>query len=150
MKEVAYSLTRGEKGRELGRETATISRRSWRHTTRKFPGALISDEDNSFWISTDESVELPNSDFIGNFPGEPFVLLQKIPLNIRRIDAYNYLAEFEEANIGMSGDSREEAIENLACTILDTFENYEKEEHRLGKEPSRQLTVLRSYIRKSP
>jgi hypothetical protein len=60
-----------------------------------------------------------------------------------------FTATFFDANIGSSGDTEEEAINNLRTLIIDTFELLEsKQPEQLGIEPRRQLAILRSLIRK--
>ena len=56
------------------------------------------------------------------------------------------IASFEAANIHMSGDTVREALDNLLSLMLDLFETFSSDETNLGKEPARQLNVLRSYI----
>ena len=59
------------------------------------------------------------------------------------------IASFFDANIHASGDTEEEAFRNLKSLILDTFDSLSAEPaHRLGPEPTRQLAVLRQFVRK--
>ncbi len=82
---------------------------------------------------------------VSSLPSEEFDLLAPFILKIEEEEG-EFLACFEEANIGMSGGTKEEAIENLLADILDTFALFSKEETNLGPEPARQLSVLRRYI----
>lgn len=60
-----------------------------------------------------------------------------------------FIATFFDANIATGGDTEQEALDNLRSLIIDTFEMLESEpSEKLGPEPLRQLTVLRSMIRK--
>ena len=54
---------------------------------------------------------------------------------VRPIDD-EYLATLFDANLGMTGDTAEEAIANLKATIVDTFELFEENEAALGRSPS--------------
>jgi len=83
---------------------------------------------------------------VSSLPSEEFDLLAQFILKIEEEEG-EFLACFEEANIGMSGGTKEEAIENLLADILDTFALFSKEETNLGPGPARQLSVLRRYIR---
>jgi hypothetical protein len=83
---------------------------------------------------------------INSFPGERYTLLKPIPVKIERIGENDWVASFEDANLGMSGESQQEAFQNLIADILDTFETFGREEHNLGPEPSRQMAILREYI----
>lgn len=87
---------------------------------------------------TDESI------VIGEFPGEPYAVKTPIPVVVEWTGA-DFVARFEEANIAMSGNTRSEALGNLAATILDTLEDYSSEP-TLGPGPAHQLAVLRQYI----
>lgn len=83
---------------------------------------------------------------INSLPGEPYTLLQPIPVKIERIEDNDSLASFEEANIAMSGETEQEAFQNLVAAVLDSFEDFSGEEASLGPEPARQLRVLRRYL----
>jgi dCTP deaminase len=80
-------------------------------------------------------------------PGR-YELERPIPAMLQPSDD-GFTATFFDANIGSSGDTEEEAINNLRTLILDTFELLEsKQPEQLGIEPRRQLALLRSLIRK--
>jgi hypothetical protein len=83
---------------------------------------------------------------ICDMPGESYKLRLPIPVTIRRMGDGEYLASFVEANIGMSGETQQEALQNLIIDILDAFELFLNEENNLGPEPSRELTVLKRYL----
>ena len=59
----------------------------------------------------------------------------------------SYLACFVDANINASGESELDAIEMLKARIATTFRNFAENEDRLGREPTRQLAVLREFVR---
>ena len=86
-------------------------------------------------------------ELISSIPSEPYILLRSISVKIKRIEDNDFLASFEEANISMSGETEQEALQNLIAHILDVFEIFSEEESSLGPEPARQLRVLKQYIK---
>jgi len=78
---------------------------------------------------------------------EPFDLLREIPVVVQPTDD-GYLATFFDANIGMTGDTQEEAVSSLRLLLVDVFDELEKEEAQLGPYPARQLAVLRGFMRR--
>lgn len=84
---------------------------------------------------------------IQTFAPEPYSLLK--PMSVLIEDSEDgYLASFFDANIGTSGETEQEAFENLKSLVLDMFDSLSREApERLGPEPARQLAVLRSFIR---
>ncbi len=84
--------------------------------------------------------------FIYSFPGEPYVIREPIPVNIERLGVNDCIARFEEANVAMSGETEQEAFQNLIAEILDAFEALSGEANNLGLEPARQLGVLNKYV----
>lgn len=79
---------------------------------------------------------------------EPFDVLRDIPVVVQAVDD-GFTATFFDANISTSGDTQEEGVSNLKSLIVDIFEDLQSEPpKRLGPEPSRQLMVLRSFIRR--
>jgi len=93
-----------------------------------------------------ETFRFEDTKWIFDFPGEPYIVLRPIPVNFQPCDLEGFEASFTEANIAWVGDTTLEAINGLKAEILDTLEDYEQHEDRLGPEPQRQLAVLRSYI----
>ncbi len=80
-------------------------------------------------------------------PGR-YELARDIPVVLQPSDD-GFTATFFDANIGSSGDTEEEALDNLRSLIIDTFELLDSEPmDRLGPESQRQLQVLQSLIRK--
>jgi len=80
-------------------------------------------------------------------PGR-YELVRDIPVALQPSDD-GFIATFFDANIGSSGDTEEEAIDNLRTLIIDTFELLESTQpQKLGREPRRRQKVLRSFIRK--
>ena len=80
---------------------------------------------------------------------ELFDLIREIPVVVSP-DEDGYLATFSDANIGMTGDTREEAVANLRLLLVDMFEDLEVQESRLGPHPQRQLATLRAFIHRRP
>jgi len=78
---------------------------------------------------------------------EPYIVRRPFHVVVRPSDG-EFIATFFDANLGMSGDTAEEAVQNLKAIIVDTFEQFEQHEAVLGPEPARQLAVLREFIRK--
>ena len=78
---------------------------------------------------------------------EPLALLREIPVVVRPTED-GFLATLFDANIGMTGDTQEEAVENLKALLVDVFEQLEREENQLGPGPQRQLATLRSFIKR--
>lgn len=86
---------------------------------------------------------------VSSLLNEEFEVLTPLVLKIDEEEG-EFIACFEEANIAMSGDTEEEAIENVLADILDTFVLFSKEETNLGPKPARQLSVLRRYLQQKP
>jgi hypothetical protein len=83
---------------------------------------------------------------IVQFPGEPYALRRPMPVAIQMLEADDFEARFEEANLAVSGETIQEAFQNLAIEILNIFEIFNEEESNLGPEPTRQLRVLKQYL----
>ncbi len=77
---------------------------------------------------------------------EPFDLARDIPAVVQPTDD-GFLATFFDAKIGMTGDTKEEAVANLRLLLVDVFEELEKEEEQLGPDLVRQLAVLRGFVK---
>ena len=58
-----------------------------------------------------------------------------------------FVASFIDANINASGESQLEAVEMLKDMLASSFRLFLAKEAILGKEPRRQLAVLRQFIR---
>jgi hypothetical protein len=58
------------------------------------------------------------------------------------------LATFFDANIGITGDTKEESVVNLRLLLVDAFEELEREEAQLGPQLVRQLAVLRGFMKR--
>ena len=77
-----------------------------------------------------------------------YVVLNPIPVEIKRVDDTTYLASFKEANIAMSGFDRQDAYQSLVAEILDTFDAL-VDERRPSPDAAAQLQVLRTYLGKA-
>jgi predicted RNase H-like HicB family nuclease len=94
-------------------------------------------------LSNSQAIIVP----ITSLEPEPFELLRDIPVVVQPTEE-GYLATVFDANIGMTGDTQEEAVANLKELVVDVFDELEQDEERLGPHPARQLAVLRSLIRR--
>ncbi|MBU4273439.1 MAG: antitoxin family protein [Planctomycetes bacterium] len=94
-----------------------------------------------------ESESLPLVVPITTLDPDPFELIRDIPVVVQPTDD-GFLATFFDANIGMTGDTREEAVANLRLLLADVFDELEKEEARLGPPLVRQLAVLRGFMKR--
>jgi hypothetical protein len=102
-----------------------------------------------FTMMTQKEVDLASAEgdhILRQFPDEPYRLLKPIVVQVKRLGDDDFLASFNDANMEISGDSAQEAFQNLAAHILDVLEVLEKGESALGPEPARQLAVLRDHI----
>lgn len=87
---------------------------------------------------------------IETFAPEPYELLKPFHIVLQQ-DEDEFIASFFEANLGASGDTKKEAIDNLKDIIISTFEILkEHKESQIGPEPFRQLKVLEEFIREIP
>jgi predicted RNase H-like HicB family nuclease len=84
---------------------------------------------------------------IQSFAPEAYEVLKPIPVEIEA-DGDSFVATFRDASISTSGDTEQEAFENLKSLILDIFDSLRREpDENLGPVPRRQLAVLRDVIR---
>jgi hypothetical protein len=78
---------------------------------------------------------------------EPYEVVRRIDALVRR-SGDSFVASFADANIGASGDTFEEALENLKDMLVVSCEMlYSLSDERLGPEPQHQKAVLREFIR---
>ena len=84
---------------------------------------------------------------ITDFSGELYRVLRAIPVTIRSLDGEGFEANFVEGNIAWVANSRVEAINGLKLEILNTLEDFEANEDKLGPEPTRQLSLLRTHLK---
>lgn len=84
---------------------------------------------------------------VENLSPEPFVVKKTFLVVVRPSDG-EFIATLFDANLGMTGDTAEDAVANLKATIVDTFDLFEENEATLGPEPKRQLAILRELIQR--
>lgn len=81
-------------------------------------------------------------------PDAPFELVRDVSVVVQPVGE-GFTATFFDANLSMSGDTQEEAVENLKALLVDLLEDLEAESpERLGPEPKRQLQVFRAVTRR--
>lgn len=90
--------------------------------------------------------EIRSTASITSFPGEAYIVREPIPVMIERLGESDFLARFVQANLAMSGETEQEAFQNLVAEILDAFDALSQERTNLGPEPVRQLDVLDKYL----
>jgi len=87
---------------------------------------------------------------IETFAPESYELLKPFHIVLQQ-DEDEFIASFFEANLGASGDTQGEAIDNLKDIIITTFGILkEHEKSQLGPGPLHQLEVLEEFIRGIP
>lgn len=78
---------------------------------------------------------------------EPFELKQEIPVVVQSTGD-DFVATYFDAGISMSGDTQEEAIDNLKALIVDLFESYTADEAKLGPVPRKQFAAMKAVLRR--
>jgi hypothetical protein len=86
-------------------------------------------------------------DHIENLDDSRYILLRKIPLRVDRDEEGCWTAFIEGSTIGMPGDTREQAVEELRGAMLDIYDEYSDDPEILGPGPVREWAVLQRYIR---
>lgn len=101
-----------------------------------------------FTLNVDDSGDrqFGQTEWIHDFPGEPYRIKRPIPATLRTVEPLEIEASFREANIAWVDKTTIEALTGLQVEILNTLEDYQEHEAQLGPEPRRQLEVLRIYI----
>jgi hypothetical protein len=89
----------------------------------------------------------PSVDYIDRVEG--YFILKRIPVKYEEADDTDIEAIFEEANIAISGISRQDAHQALVENILTAFDDWSANENALGPGPKKQLAVLKTYIAKA-
>lgn len=85
---------------------------------------------------------------IESFAPEPYEAIKPFHAVIE-LQEGEYIASFFDANINASGETPEEAVNNLKDIIIANFELFkEYDEAHLGPIPSRKIKVLKEFIRK--
>lgn len=85
---------------------------------------------------------------IASVEDDGYVLLKPIVVSYERTNN-GYIASFREANIAIVGTSKFDARQALEVEILDAFDDWTANESALGPGPKQQLSVLKTYLKKS-
>lgn len=93
--------------------------------------------------------DIPKTVFIQTFEPEPYAVIRPLAIVIEPSGG-GFAASFFDANISTSGETEQEAFDNVKSLVLDVFDSLSREDpRRFGPEPRRQLAVLRSFVRES-
>lgn len=101
------------------------------------------------WITKRQTDVEPvkwDTDYIEALDDYRYILLRKIPLRVDRDDEGCWTAFIEGSTIGMPGDTREQAVEELKGAMLDIYDEYSDDPEVLGPGPMREWAVLQRYI----
>ena len=73
-----------------------------------------------------------------------------IPVIVKAIgpEFDNFIASFSLANINASGETQEDAMRNLREVLSVRFLHYCDNESKLGREPRRQLAMMRQHLKR--
>jgi hypothetical protein len=113
--------------------------------TQMYQGAVPSGSLHSSKTFIDE--------FVVSFDEPEFEVLRPFKISVEQIDGdgQSFVASFASANVSASGESVNDAVVHLKDMIAGTFNHLDLTPvANLGKEPLRQLTILRSFIRRKP
>jgi dCTP deaminase len=77
---------------------------------------------------------------------EPYEVVQPIPVVVRR-SKDSYIAAFFDGNVHASGETDQEAVDNLRDVLVLTLESL-KDETNLSSDTARELMALRQFIRR--
>ena len=87
---------------------------------------------------------------VESFAPEPYEVLRRFTAVVTPLEE-GFEAGFYDANIHASGDTEQEAVENLKSLLLDYFDRLnDLDDSELGPEPKRQKRILNVHIVKSP
>ncbi len=79
---------------------------------------------------------------------EPYEIVGQIHILIQPAQE-GYVAYYLDANLGVSGETKAEALNGVKDRIISTYERFiEKPDEKLGPGPLRQKQVLASHIRR--
>jgi hypothetical protein len=99
--------------------------------------------------SADISDERDRSEgVIDSFSDDTYEVLRPLKIKYQHTDE-GFIASFPEANIAISGVSRQDAYQALVVEILDAFDDWSADESALGLGPRQQQAVLRKHIAKA-
>jgi hypothetical protein len=77
---------------------------------------------------------------------ESYQIIQPLEVKVSRRAATEHTAEIEAANLAATGQTFNEAFQNLVYQVLDVFDYLTENAERLGPGPASQLAYLRSRI----
>jgi len=93
-------------------------------------------------LTTAQTIQVP----ITSLAPEPYTLKHPI-IAIVQPDWDQFIATFFDANITASGDTQNEALDNLKAVLVSAFRRFRQlGEDRLGPGPRKQYAVLKSLI----
>ena len=125
--------------------------------TRKLSREAVSGDTSHFdffhnfykiFFSGADTADFKDRELLTNFADEHYEVLKAIPVTVRSLDGREGVeAFFEEGNIAWVGNDRVEAINGLKVEILNTIEDFGANQGMLGPEPTRQLAILRTYLK---
>jgi hypothetical protein len=85
---------------------------------------------------------------IETFAPYPFEVVNLFHVVVEPVDG-EFEANLYDANIGASGDTQTEAIENLKDIMVNLFEHYSKaDEKKLGPGPAAKWAILKTLLKK--
>ena len=77
----------------------------------------------------------------------PYRLVRDIPVEVEMVSSAEAIACFRDADMAMSGDDAQDAVDGLQAFILDCLDDWRNAPpDRLGPVPTRQFEVLRRYV----
>ena len=81
------------------------------------------------------------------FAPEPYDMIKEMNVTLEQ-DGEDFRASFVDANVNFSGCSEKEAVEGLKELLLSRFDFLSKTlPEKLGPGPTKQIAVLREFIR---
>ena len=89
---------------------------------------------------------LPEPTYITGLDDDRYTLIKPIPVEVDLDPEGGWVAFVVDSSIGMPGESREAAINELKGAILDIYEAYSEDTETLGPGPAREWSALRQYI----
>ena len=78
---------------------------------------------------------------------EPYELTCEIPVVVQGTGD-DYVATHFDTGVSMSGDTEQEAVDNLKVYMVDLFELLERDESKLAPGPRKQLAALRTVLQR--
>jgi hypothetical protein len=91
------------------------------------------------------SIKAPDEVFIVQSLCSYLKVLKPFEIAIEAIDN-GFVSSFSDANINASGDSADEALDNLISMIGDLYQLFAEEVNQLGPEPTLQYSILQKHL----